>query len=245
MPKSHSLEALSDLLNRRLPLADTIISEGEESVATWLFAVESIEARLVLANIMTGDEWPFIRHPKLPQIEGGDLGLDDFDSASRWCDEFILEVASKSPLSAPDFDYIHIMQKLTRFKSDLINNPTLSLFCRKISSSMRSGGSASLPHVTALPNDDDLLKDWYKLYTLHGVLTGSATFQKGMTDTMDFKPGWIGDDSVLLILLISYTIKSEKTNKDGFASLRNKLAQKAFKDPAFNAISEAISTIGR
>jgi hypothetical protein len=243
MTKSNTLESVSDVLNRPFPSADEIQTSSPDGSKLWLEAVEKIEVRIILANIMLGDEWKSIRYPRI-NAENADVAtLDDFKSSVRWLDEFILESASKRPSSVPDFDFKSFMHKLIRLKSDLEANPALSLFYRRISSSIRGGLKTSLPHIKALPDSDSLRAEWYKLYTSHGVLTDVAEFQIDITSALEFNSEWIEKYPPLLLLLIAYTLKTNKVATPGFISLNKKLVRLAAKEPEFNAISKAISAL--
>ncbi|MEG3765145.1 hypothetical protein [Alteromonas sp. 14N.309.X.WAT.G.H12] len=238
-----SLETVSNILGKTYPSANTIRQAGEDIVSQWLNAIDGIEARIVLADIILGGEWKHIRMPKPSVTDAEEMELGEVKQCSAWLDEFILSIVSKTPESVPNFNYRYLMPHLTRFKAELLDNPSLSLFYRKVSVGLRDNAQVGLPRFVSVPDDSALRLEWYKLYTAHGELTSSLAFQDDITRALNFDVEWASTDPNLLIYLASYTIKSKKTSSEGFRAIDARLLKLAKDKPELTNISKVISAL--
>lgn len=239
-----SLNTASELLEKKFPSANEIIQEGGELRDQWLKVAEEIETRIILADAILGGEWRNLRMPK-PRVDESDvLALDEAQRCVAWLDEFIMSISSKKPDGLPEFNYRAVMPALTRFKSELFRNPSLSLFYRRVSAGLRDNTRVSVPHFVSVPDDAELRLEWYKLYTAHGELTESADFQEGITRALRFDAAWTEEDPNLLLHLLSYTIKSNKIAGEGFKAIKVKLSRLAEKKPELSNITKAIAVLG-
>ncbi len=239
-----SLTTVSTIFSKKFPNSNEIIQAGEPSRDQWLRLAEEVETRIILADVMLGGEWRNIRMPKMVIDHSQSITLEDMDRSVAWLDDFIISIASKRPVSVPEFNFRAIMPAITRFKSELLSNPSLSLFYRRISSGLRDNTKVNLPLFITIPSESSLRLAWYKVYTAHGELTESADFQDGLTSALSFETSWTENDDNLLLLLLAYIIKAQKTSGDGFKAIKKKLDRLSMNKPSLNNISKAMSVMG-
>lgn len=239
-----SLTTVSTIFANKFPNSNEIIQVGEPLREQWLSLVEDVETRIILADAMLGGEWRNLRMPKMSADSSQSITLEDLDRSVAWLDEFIVSIASKRPARIPEFNFRAIMPAITRFKSELLSNPSLSLFYRRISSGLRDNTRVNLPLFITIPSESSLRLEWYKVYTAHGELTESADFQSGLTSALNFEASWTESDDNLLLLLLAYIIKSQKTSGEGFQAIKKKLDRLSFNKPSLINISKAMSVMG-
>jgi len=211
------MDDVAFILARPYPKGSEIFSRTESKL--WFIAVEQIESRLLLANAMLDGRWMSgpkqISFNRDYSVNSGDTGkprsvmkTSDVEKVRILVEQFISNVSSSPAGGDVLFPFREVMEKLTRFKAHLSEDPLLRTLFHKVSDSFRDKTPSKMPIIKGISNKQNL-RLWYKYHGYYRVLIKVVELENDyLSESLKFNQDWIYESEDLVIMLFAYSIFS-------------------------------------
>ncbi len=241
-----TLDGVIELLARPYPLSSALNSKIESGV--WMGAIEQLENRLILAYAMRESSWSNparVAGFSAKQEHGEELmTLKAIMQSRLLVEQYIVSFASMPYEGQDQFPFREIMSKLLRFKASICHDPALRVLFQKTADAFEDQETASLPKITALTNDPQKRRLWYKYYGFYKALLSRVDFEAPALESMKFDPAWLKDDEGIFVLLYAYAIRSEQTEKR-LPSILKQSERLLVEHPTLKPIHVAMTAYGK
>ena len=210
------LDSITDVMSKPYPDGNRIPSSME--IGMWLVSLELLEARLLLANAMTGNRW--LSGPKVAGYQSaskndneGEITPGDVLQARLLIDTYIVNFASRPYEKQDRFPFRELLERLVRFKSELARDPIFSVTYGKVANALRDRVSGGLPPLSSVPEDAHRRRIWYKIHVFYRVLLGVVETDSDALKSLQFNNDWFEEDESMIIMFFAYVINSGQSEQ--------------------------------
>lgn len=229
--ESIELNTVKTILSGYYP-AYSEIAKDKALSEKWMSAVESLESRLVLANVVCESNW--LKGPKMPPLKKDKpLTLSDIEQSTLLLETLVLKRVSSQEEGEIPFPLKDVLSDLLAFKASICPDPAFKLMFEFARDGVVSGAPQTYPEIGAYGQGEKRNRSWYRYYGTYCSLLGVVKFEQKSIERFSATPDLGGENDCLLVLLYSYAYKSS-SSKEQWESLIS----------CGNEVSERIQSIG-
>jgi len=239
-------KVITALLSDPFPEPEAI-KKNRIKAGLWMAAIESLESRLMLGNILHHNHW--WKAPKRVNHPRGDdslISLRDIQQASFLLEAEIVRISSRPPStqmsSASTLPMKNILHKILSFKANLCSEPVFKMLFLKAADGVVKSTVQAFPEIHGVPKVDMQQRAWYKYYGQYSSLLNLVSYKSDILASVIFKKDWLSLDDGVLILLYSYTVKA-KGNALQFEALLAHSQGVVNKTPSLAPLHNALDAI--
>jgi hypothetical protein len=228
---SIELNTVKTILSGYYPAYSEMAMDKAQS-EKWMAAVESLESRLVLANVVCDSNW--LKGPKMPPLKKDKaLTLSDIEQSTLLLETLVLKRVSSQDETKTPFPLKDILADLLEFKASICSDPAFKLMFEFARDGVIFGVPQAYPEILAYGQGEKRNRSWYRYYGTYSSLLGVVKFDQKSIERFDATPDLGGENDGLIVLLYTYAYKSS-SSKEQWESLIS----------CGNEISERVQSIG-